>query len=155
MTKLSGGPVPAWLVTLSISSSIMLIIPLVTVGKNFFKTMQGNFHMVYHSPTIRFTFFGRVVFCVAIGVTILFSLRGPDSIIHFTLFNSAMNDLLLYSFYSMVMFGAIYYITPRLVGCEWLSSSMIKTSFPWLGLWRGDGRRCDALRRHCCGCPRT
>jgi len=27
------------------------------------------------------------------------------------------------------MFGAIYYITPRLVGCEWLSSSMIKVHF--------------------------
>jgi cytochrome c oxidase cbb3-type subunit 1 len=29
----------------------------------------------------------------------------------------------------MVMFGAIYYITPRLVGCEWLSRSMIKLHF--------------------------
>jgi cytochrome c oxidase cbb3-type subunit 1 len=29
----------------------------------------------------------------------------------------------------MVMFGAIYYITPRLVGCEWLSPWMIKMHF--------------------------
>lgn len=129
MTKLSGGPVPAWLVTLSISSSIMLIIPLVTVGKNFFKTMEGNSQMVYYSPTIRFTFFGAVVFCIAIGLNIIFSLRGPDSVVHFTLFNAAMSDLLLYSFYSMVMFGAMYYITPRMVGCERLSSSMIKLHF--------------------------
>jgi cytochrome c oxidase cbb3-type subunit 1 len=129
MTKLSGGPVPAWLVTLSISSSIMLIIPLVTVGKNFFKTMEGNHHMVYYSPTIRFTFFGAVIFCIATALSILFSLRGPDSVVHFTLFNSALNDLLLYGFYSMVMFGAIYYITPRLVGCEWLSATLIKAHF--------------------------
>jgi cytochrome c oxidase cbb3-type subunit 1 len=129
LTRLSGGPVPAWLVTLSISSSIMLIIPLVTVGKNFFKTMEGNYHMVYHSPTTRFTFFGAVIFCIATGLGILFSLRGPDSVVHFTMFNSAMSDLLLYGFYSMVMFGAIYYITPRLVGCEWLSSSLIKVHF--------------------------
>jgi cytochrome c oxidase cbb3-type subunit 1 len=27
------------------------------------------------------------------------------------------------------MFGAIYYITPRLVGCEWLSSSKISIHF--------------------------
>src|SRR4030095_551472 len=60
---------------------------------------------------------------------LLFSVRGPDSVVHFTLFNSAMNDLLLYGFFSMVIFGAIYYITPRLVGCEWLSSTLIKLHF--------------------------
>jgi cytochrome c oxidase cbb3-type subunit 1 len=129
MTKLSGGPVPAWLVTLSISSSIMMLIPLVTVGKNFFKTMGGNYQMVYHSPTTRFTFFGAVIFCISSALSIIFSLRWPDSVVHFTLFNSAMNDLHLYSFYSMVMFGSIYYITPRLVSCEWLSSSLIKLHF--------------------------
>lgn len=129
MTKLSGGPVPAWLVTLSVSATIMLIVPLVTVGKNFIKTMEGNYHMVYYSPTLRFTFFGAVIFCIANALNIIFSLRGPDSIVHFTLFNNAMTDLVLYGFYSMVMFGAIYYITPRLVGCEWLSSSLIKLHF--------------------------
>ncbi|MEQ1860587.1 MAG: cbb3-type cytochrome c oxidase subunit I [Chthoniobacteraceae bacterium] len=129
MTKLSGGPVPAWLVTLSISSQIMLLIPLVTVGKNFFKTMEGNHHMIYHSPTVRFAFFGAVIFVIATAINILASLRGADSIVHFTLFGTATNDLLLYSFYSMVMFGAIYYITPRLVGCEWLSAGMIRLHF--------------------------
>lgn len=137
MTKLSGGPVPAWLVTLSISASIMLVVPLVTVGKNFFKTMEGNYHMVYHSPTVRFAFFGAVVFCVTTALSILASLRGVDATTHFTLFGSGQSDLSLYLFYSMVMFGAIYYITPRLVGCEWLSSSLIKVHF--LGSAYGGG----------------
>lgn len=129
MTKLSGGPVPAWLVTLSISANIMLIIPLVTVGKNFFKTMEGNTHMIYYSPTVRFTYLGAIIFCIATALSLFTALRGPDSVTHFTLFGTATNEMLLYSFYSMVMFGAIYYITPRLVGCEWLSSSMIKVHF--------------------------
>jgi cytochrome c oxidase cbb3-type subunit 1 len=129
MTKLSGGPVPAWLVTLSIASNIMLLIPLVTVGRNFFLTMRDNYHMIYHSPTIRFTFFGAFVFCIATAVGILGSLRSVDKVVHFTLFSTAYNDLVLYGFFSMVMFGAIYYITPRLVGCEWLSSTLIKLHF--------------------------
>jgi cytochrome c oxidase cbb3-type subunit 1 len=36
---------------------------------------------------------------------------------------------MVYAFFSMVIFGAIYYILPRLVGCEWLSSSMITLHF--------------------------
>ncbi len=129
MTKLSGGPVPAWLVSLSIAANIMLIIPLVTVGKNLFKTMEGNTHMIYYSPTVRFTFLGAIIFCIATALSLFTALRGPDSVTHFTLFGTATNEMLLYSFYSMVMFGAIYYITPRLVGCEWLSASLIRVHF--------------------------
>lgn len=137
MTRLSGGPVPAWLVTLSIASSIMLIIPIITIGMNFLKTMHGNYHMVYHSPTIRFTFFGAVCFLIAASVGLLTSLRSVDRVLHFTLFHGAYNELVLYTFFSMVMFGAIYYITPRLVGCEWLSTSLIKLHF--LGAAYGGG----------------
>lgn len=129
MTKLSGGPVPAWLVSLSIASTIMLLIPLFTVGKNFFKTMEDSGHMIYYSPTIRFTYLGSVVFCVATGLSLLTALRGANAVTAFTLFGPGLNELLLYSFYSMVMFGAMYYITPRLVGCEWLSSSLIRVHF--------------------------
>jgi cytochrome c oxidase cbb3-type subunit 1 len=137
MTKLSGGPVPAWLVSLSIASSIMLIIPLVTVGKNFFRTMDGHYHMIYHSPTIRFTFLGAIFFCIGTGLALLASLRSADSALHFTLFSTAQKELVLYSFFSMVMFGAMYYITPRLVGCEWLSTNLIKYHF--LGSAYGGG----------------
>jgi hypothetical protein len=125
----------------------MLIVPLVTVGKNLFKTMEGNFHMVILFSTIRFAFFGAVIFCVATALSIIFSLRGPDSVVHFTLFNAAMTDLLLYGFYSMVMFGAIYYITPRLVGCEWLSSEHDQDPLPRFSLRRSDGGGGHALRR--------
>lgn len=137
MTRLSGGPVPAWLVTLSIASNIMMIVPLATVATNFFKTMHGNYHMVYHSPTIRFTFFGAICFSISAVVGLLASLRSVDRVLHFTLFQSAYNDLVLYTFFSMVMFGAIYYITPRLTGCEWLSSTLIKIHF--LGSAYGGG----------------
>jgi cytochrome c oxidase cbb3-type subunit 1 len=36
------------------------------------------------------------------------------------------------------MFGAIYYITPRIVGCEWLSSTMISLHF-WGAAYGGAG----------------
>jgi cytochrome c oxidase cbb3-type subunit 1 len=85
--------------------------------------------MVYHSPTIRFTFFGVICFAVGSALGILSSLRSVDALVHFTTFAGGVNQIMLYSFFSMVMFGAIYYITPRLVGCEWLSSTMISLHF--------------------------
>ncbi|EDY20301.1 cytochrome c oxidase subunit transmembrane protein [Chthoniobacter flavus Ellin428] len=100
-----------------------------TVTANLVLTMQGQFHMVYHSPTIRFTFFGAIAFTVSSVIGLFASLRSVDRIVHFTQFQNGEMQLVVYSFFSMVIFGAIYYILPRLVGCEWLSSSMISLHF--------------------------
>jgi cytochrome c oxidase cbb3-type subunit 1 len=129
MVRLSGGPVPAWLVSVSVAASILLIVPIVTITMNLLLTMRGHYHMVYHSPTIRFTFFGAIAFIIMSLVALVSALRSVNSIVHFTPFEIGQQHLLLYAFYSMIMFGAIYYITPRLVGCEWLSATMIKIHF--------------------------
>lgn len=128
-TRLSGGPVPAWLVTLSISANILLLVQIITVGVNLVRTMHGQYHMVYHSPTVRFTYFGVVSFLIGSLLGLLGALRSGDRILHFTQFQTAQMHIMLYAFFSMVIFGAIYYILPRLVGCEWLSSSMITLHF--------------------------
>jgi cytochrome c oxidase cbb3-type subunit 1 len=127
--RLSGGPVPVWLVTVSISASIMMLVPVATVTVNLISTMQGRYDMVYNSPTIRFTFFGAICFAIGSVLSILSTLRSVNALVHFTPFPAGVHQILLYSFFSMVMFGAIYYITPRLVGCEWLSSTMISLHF--------------------------
>jgi cytochrome c oxidase cbb3-type subunit 1 len=129
MVRLSGGPVPAWLVTLSIAAHILLIVQIVTVTANLVLTMQDQYHMVYHSPTIRFTFFGSIAFSMASVISLLASLRSVDAVLRFTDATTAIDMMFLYAFFSMAMFGAIYYIMPRLVGCEWLSSSMISLHF--------------------------
>ena len=127
--RLSGGPIPAWIVTLSIAATILLLVQIVTVTTNLVLTMRGQYYMVYHSPTIRFTFFGAISFTVASVIGLLGSLRSVDKVVHFTQFQNGEMQLMIYSFFSMVIFGAIYYILPRMVGCEWLSSSMISLHF--------------------------
>ncbi len=129
MVRLSGGPIPAWMATFSIAASLMMLVPIATVTTNLMFTMRGHTQMVYYSPTIRFTYFGTVAFAVASVTGLLASLRSIDRVVHFTQFQAAHQHLVIYAFFSMVMFGAIYYITPRLVGCEWLSSTMIKLHF--------------------------
>ena len=85
--------------------------------------------MVYHSPTIRFTMYGIVAWLAGMLITILGSVRELDPYTHFTNFPVGTFHLLLYAFFSMTMFGAMYYIVPRLVGCEWLSASFIRLHF--------------------------
>jgi cytochrome c oxidase cbb3-type subunit 1 len=35
----------------------------------------------------------------------------------------------LYAFVTMILFGSMYYIVPRLVGCEWRYATLIKLHF--------------------------
>jgi cytochrome c oxidase cbb3-type subunit 1 len=76
-----------------------------------------------YSPTLRFTVFGAIAYTV-------FSLSASSSrsarwrgYVHFTEASIAYSHLGLYAFFTMVMFGSMYYIVPRLVGREWRYAS--------------------------------
>ena len=129
MTRLDGGPIPAWLITVSIAATFLLLIPLATVTANFKRTMSGNYHMVFHSPTVRFVTFGAVSWAVTVALMILTSFRSASHLLQCTQLSNAFTHLIVYSFYTMIMFGAMYYIIPRLVGCEWISPSFIHIHF--------------------------
>ena len=51
----------------------------------------------------------------------------------FTWFGHGQNLLRIYGFFAMIMFGAIYYILPRLIGQESLNPGRVRLHF-WLGV---------------------
>ena len=129
MERMIDGPFPAWMITASIAALILAIIPVATVGLNHHMTMQGNFPLMRYSPTLRFTVFGAIAYSVFSLFGILISLRSMARFLHFTQASIAYSHLGLYGFYTMIMFGSMYYIVPRLVGREWRYASLIKLHF--------------------------
>jgi cytochrome c oxidase cbb3-type subunit 1 len=129
MQRLVDGPFPAWMITVSIAATILTIIPVATVGLNHHMTMRGYFPVMRYSPTLRFTVFGAMAYTVFSVVGILISLRSVARYLHFTEASIAYSHLGLYAFFTMVMFGSMYYIVPRLVGREWRYATLIKLHF--------------------------
>ena len=129
MQRLIDGPFPAWMVTASIAASILTIIPVATVALNLHTTMVGNFGLMRYSPTLRFTVFGSFAYTAFSLVGILISLRSMARYVHFTQAGVGYSHLGLYAFFTMIMFGSMYYIVPRLVGREWRYASLIKLHF--------------------------
>jgi len=127
--RLTGGPVPAWMVTVSVGATILMLIPVAMVSANYFLTMRGSFNLVYHSPTLRFVFYGAIAFTIANLVQLIGSFRTIGIKTQWSWFAVGQDHLFAYAFFTMVMFGAMYYIIPRLTGCEWLSSTFIKLHF--------------------------
>ena len=129
MQRLVDGPFPAWMITASIAATILTIIPVATVGLNHHMTMQGYFPVMRYSPTLRFTVFGAMSYSVFSVVGILISLRSIARYVHFTETNIAYSHMGLYAFITMILFGSMYYIIPRLVGREWRYATLIKLHF--------------------------
>ena len=129
MQRLVDGPFPAWMVTASIAATILTIIPVATVGLNHHMTMQGYFPLMRYSPTLRFTVFGAMSYTVFSLIGVLISLRSVARYVHFTEASIAYSHLGLYAFFTMVIFGSMYYIVPRLIGREWRYASLIKLHF--------------------------
>ena len=129
MQRLVDGPFPAWMITASIAATILTVIPVATVGLNHHMTMQGYFTVMRYSPTLRFTVFGAMSYTVFSVVGILMSLRSTARYLHFSEASVAYSHLGLYAFFTMVMFGSMYYIVPRLVGREWRYATLIKLHF--------------------------
>jgi cytochrome c oxidase cbb3-type subunit I len=96
--------------------------------------MQGYFPLLRYSPTLRFTVFGAISYTVFSVVGILISLRSVARYLDFTQASVAYSHLGLYAFVTMILFGSMYYIVPRLVGREWRYASLIKLHF-WAAVY--------------------
>lgn len=128
---LIGGPIPGWLVTLSIVQSVMMLIPVISFSVNQHLTMRGKFSTLIHSPTLRFIVLGGMMYTLSSVQGTLEAFRSINTITHFTHFTVAHAHLGLYGFFTMVMFGAIYFVMPRVMAWEWPYPKLIAAHF-WL-----------------------
>lgn len=128
---LIGGPVPTWLVTLSIVHSVMMVIPVVTVAINHHGTMIGHFGRLRDSPTLRFVWIGSLMYTASSLQGSMEALRSVNVVTHFTHYTVGHAHLGMYAFLSFILFGAVYFIMPRITGWEWPSRRLIVLHF-WL-----------------------
>jgi cytochrome c oxidase cbb3-type subunit 1 len=131
MHHLIGGPFPAWMISASVVASGMMVIPVVTVAINHHMTMRGHFDALKWSPTLRFTVFGAMAYTVTSLQGTSMAIPSLNTLTHFTDYTIGHSHLGLYGFFTMAMFGAMYYIVPRLTGWEWPSATAIRWHF-WL-----------------------
>jgi cytochrome c oxidase cbb3-type subunit I len=128
---LIGGPVPNWLVTVSVVQSVMMIVPVFAVAINQHMTVLGHFAALKHSPTLRFVVLGAMLYTLVSLQGTLEALPYFNRVTHFTQYTIAHAHLGVYGFFSMVMFGAIYFLAPRVAEREWPYPRLIVLHF-WL-----------------------
>ncbi|HDR9157717.1 TPA: cbb3-type cytochrome c oxidase subunit I [Burkholderia vietnamiensis] len=127
---LLGGPVPQWLQSVSVVQSVMMIVPVLAVGVNHHMTVAGQFRALKHSPTLCFVVLGAALYTLVSLQGSLEALPFFNRLVHFTQYKVAHAHLGLYGFFSMIMFGSIYFAMPRVLEREWPYPTLV-----WLHFW--------------------
>ena len=116
---LIGGPVPAWIPSTGLVAAYLVLFHYVIVALNLRGALSGS------GNALAFIKYGLVAY-LGVGVAdALFSLRGLAENAQFTLVFTAVDQLGLQGALSMILFGALYYMVPRLTGSPWQSGAMV------------------------------
>jgi cytochrome c oxidase cbb3-type subunit 1 len=129
MNRYMGGPLPAWLPTVGSTASIFLFIPALAALYNQVKTMEGKLAWANYSPALRFAFFGSIAFVVGVALNVVIATFPVGKTLQLTQAQGGVDLVAVYGFFTMTIFGAIYFIVPRVVGCEWPNGQMIRFHF--------------------------
>lgn len=127
VARLTSGPVPAWVSSAGIVAGAMLLVPIAIISIN----IHGSFTEAAprKSTTLVFIRFASTVFTVAFVIGAVVAFRNFQEVIQFTHFNTAIWMLGVYAFFSMAVFGALYFLLPRVLVREWRSPALAKAHF--------------------------
>ena len=128
---LIGGPVPLWIQSVGVVAGAMLIVPVIITAINFHGTLsaEGGWSRAWNDTTLRFVSFGAVAFTLFGVLNAVFGFRGYNAVVRFTSFAAGQEQLLTYAFATMVLFGAAYFVLPRLTGSLWPSAKLVHVHF--------------------------
>ena len=128
-SRLVGAPVPVWIPTLGIVASMLVVIGVVVIGINFFGTLSGSQGAARRSLTLRFILVSIAGFFLTAILNLALAMRGFAATAQFTLLDGLRDWVTFYACFSTAMFGAMYFILPRLTGREWRSGALLKLHF--------------------------
>jgi len=129
MNRYMGGPLPGWMPSVGSAASILLIIPALAVVYNQFQTLGNRSGWANYSPALRFSLFGSLAFLATTILGALLAIFPAGKVLQFTMAQTSFDLLALYGFFTMTIFGAIYFIVPRIVNCEWKHGALIRYHF--------------------------
>lgn len=126
-------PIPTWLKVISITGSVGMIIPVMTVLVNLWLTMRGRLGNLHSDIGGKFVFAGSVWYLLTCLQGPLQSLPYVQKLTHFSNWVVAHAHMGVLGFSGMIALGGIYFILPRVTGRPLYSTRLAEFQY-WLML---------------------
>lgn len=111
----TGAPLPSWIISMGVVGTVLTGVPILAVAVNFFQTVRHEVEALDAHVTLRFTYVSLVFWILAGIQQIVGVLPNVSPLTDYTWYGAAHWELFHYGFFALAMFGAIYYIVPRLL----------------------------------------
>jgi cytochrome c oxidase cbb3-type subunit 1 len=130
MQKLAGVPIPVMLPYIGAAATVLLAVPLATASINILRSIFADDAKLPKFPELHFTI-AAIIGMLLLAVAAI-ALNFPGSSLRTTQFSTSgygFDMLAIYGCFSFSMFGAVYFIVPRITCREWISSRLINMHF--------------------------
>lgn len=124
-------PVPAWIPAMSTVATVLTLVVPLSVVILVRRTCGRDCSQTEMPPAGKFIAFGTMAFVVSWLMNAIGAVPVVSPVTNFTWYTVAQWQLNIFGFFAMTMFGAIYYIVPRVTGMEWPSAKSVRSHF-WL-----------------------
>jgi cytochrome c oxidase cbb3-type subunit I len=126
-------PSPYWLQTLTVVFSILAVIPTSAFMFNFFKTMEGRWHLTVSDVRVRWLAVGAILWGLTCVQGVAQAFPNFSLWVHFTNWIIGHSHLAFVGDYTFWMFPVVYLILPELVRRPIFSRNLAEWHF-WLSV---------------------
>ena len=127
-----GSPVPKWIPSLSVVTTVALIVPLLAVVINLFQTAKaGTAARADDALALKFVLLGAASYGLSMLGHIFEATRSFGKLTQLTIFTSGITHLFVFGFFGLTILGAVHYIVPKLLERDWAQAGLSKGYF-WL-----------------------
>ncbi len=122
-------PVPTWLKTMSVISSLGMMIPVFVVLTNIWLTARQKGGLLLHDPAGRFVLAGTLWYLVTCIQGPLQSLPSVQRVTHFNNWTIGHSHIAVLGFAGFIALGTMWHIVPLITGRRVYSAKLINLQF--------------------------
>jgi cytochrome c oxidase cbb3-type subunit 1 len=108
-------PLPSWIPGVSTVFTVFFVVPLLAVGLNFHRTLEGHYAEARKPGLLAVAVFSLAAYLVTGLLTVAHALPAVHRFTQFTFFTQGMAFLFLYGFLAMAVFVGLYLATQDLI----------------------------------------
>jgi cytochrome c oxidase cbb3-type subunit I/II len=126
-------PIPEWLKTIAVMSSLLMMFSVLTFGANIGMTLRGAWHNIFSNVPLRFIVFGFLCY-IAVSIQGTFqAFRDMNLYLHYSQWPVMHSHLSLYAAFGVTIMGVMFWVVPRVTGKKLYSKKLMDVTW-WVTL---------------------
>ena len=115
MSQLIGGPLPRWIISVGVSAKWLLLLAAAAYAINYYLTFYVGKPAVSSEPAKAFVVIGSLMYGIWMLLDVFGTIPSIAPRVAFTLYGQGLSHLALFGFVGMILYGAIYFVSERVL----------------------------------------